>query len=105
MMIDFPSSQISSKIKKSGKLFIDKLKNNFVFTLGSIILIISGLNDIGSGKTSYVKQRGYGGNATYNTNFDVNAYNTSKLINAFGSTKIAVGLLLLGKKKDWNLLL
>ena len=87
-MIDSQSSKISPKIKTLGKLFIDKFKNNFVYTLGSVILIISGFGDIPDAWT-----------ACGGFSFEPDACQTSKLVAAFGSTKIALGLILLGNKK------
>ena len=88
-MTDSQSSKISSKIKTLGKLLVDKFKNNFVYTLGSLILIISGFGDI----PGFLLACAGGGSLR------PNACQTSKLVGAFGSTKIALGLILLGNKK------
>tara|TARA_S200000501_G_C20602234_1_gene646449 strand:- start:102 stop:401 length:300 start_codon:yes stop_codon:yes gene_type:complete len=99
-MSDSKKDILKSKIFKYGEFFKNKFKNNFLFTLGSLILIISGLTDINSGTSSFTQRRGSGGQATFSRQFDVNAFNTSKLINSLAFTKIGVGLLLLSKKKD-----
>ena len=99
-MPDSKKDLIKSKIFATRDFLKNKFKYNFLFTLGSLILIISGLTDINSGQSSYTQQRGLGGKAKYSRQFDVNAFNTSKLINSLAFTKIGVGLLLLSKKED-----
>ena len=99
-MADSKKELIKSKIFATGDFFKNKFKYNFLFTLGSLILILSGLTDINSGKSSYTQKRGTGGKASYSMQFDVNAFNTSKLINSLAFTKIGVGLLLLSKNKE-----
>ena len=85
-----------NKIKAIGKNLLKSVKNkldeNLVNTIGCFILILSGCGDINSGR-EFAEIRG-----SFKTGFNINAHNTSKLIDAIGFTKIGVGLILLGKK-------
>ena len=83
-------------IGKNGLKFLqNKLSKNFILTIGCFVLIGSGCTDINSGKdTSLINNA-----RMLAQNWDVNAHNTSKLLNAVGFTKIGVGLILLGKKE------
>ena len=98
-MFGLKKDLIKSKIFKIGDFFKNKFKNNFLFTLGSLILIISGMTDINSGRIISMNVGG-GYNPTVSRQYDVNAFNTKKLINSLAFTKIGIGLILLSKKDD-----
>ena len=89
----FSVNKIKSSSKKGLKFVQNKLSENVILTIGCFVLICSGCLDINSGKDITVDRK------TYMQSWDVNAHNTSKLLNALGFTKIGVGLILLGKKE------
>ena len=100
--------KIKSFLGNTKKSLKKKLEQNFLLTLGCLILIISGAGDLKSGRsTRFYQFHNVNTGRIVGKGMKTGGYpvaeihNQAKLISAIGSSKIAIGLILLsGVKKE-----